>query len=75
LHRRQKLSASKIKSCTTQQNAGSMAGANIKLGENEPDERRAKRYIAAANAWLILAHGIRTLELKAKARKIALAAK
>ena len=51
------------------------ARAKIKLADTQRDERLAHRYVAAANAWLILGRGIRTLELNSKARKIALAAK
>jgi hypothetical protein len=51
--------------------------AAAKLGQAEflPDERRANRFISAANAWLILAHGVRTYEIRKEVARERLAAK
>ena len=46
-----------------------LAAMYIKRAEREPDERRANALISAANAWLLLARGVRRLELNSKARK------
>ena len=45
------------------------AEAKIKLAERERDGRRANKFASAANAWLILAHGIRQLEINWKNRQ------
>jgi hypothetical protein len=45
------------------------AEAKIKCAERERDERRANSLSSAANAWLILAHGIKTFELNRKFKR------
>jgi hypothetical protein len=43
-----------------------MAEAKLKAADRERDGRRANRLISAANAWLILARGIKQFELNAR---------
>jgi len=46
-----------------------IAESKVKQAECERDERRINALISAANAWLILAHGIRQLEINAEGRR------
>ena len=46
-----------------------IAAAKIAEAERLRDERRANRLISAANAWLILARGLRSFEIKKAVRK------
>jgi hypothetical protein len=45
------------------------AAVKIKQAEREHNGRRANALISAAHAWLILAHGVRRLELNSKTQK------
>jgi hypothetical protein len=45
------------------------AETKINLAERARDERRSDVLISAANAWLMLAHGIRQLEINAEAHR------
>jgi hypothetical protein len=46
-----------------------IAAAKLAEAKRLRDERRANHLISAANAWLILAHGVRRLEINREARK------
>jgi hypothetical protein len=59
----------KISPCTRLSRRRKQAESKIKLADRERDGRRATRLISAANAWLILAHGIRQLEVNAEVRQ------
>ena len=45
------------------------AAAKVKLADREPNRRHANALISSANAWLILGHGVRRLELNSKIMK------
>jgi hypothetical protein len=46
-----------------------MAATKIDLAERAHDKRRSNVLISAANAWLMLAHGIRQLEINAETQR------
>jgi hypothetical protein len=45
-----------------------IAEAKISEAEGQRDKRRANRLISAANGWLILARGLKSLEIKEATR-------